>query len=73
MIEDFAQFYWRHIDREEKLFFPAALGSLTAKDWAEIDAQVTDHQDPLFGDKVGRRFRALSDGIVGLNRADARH
>jgi hemerythrin-like domain-containing protein len=73
MIEDFVQFYWRHIDREEKLFFPAALRSLTKDDWAEIDAQVTDHQDPLFGNKVGRRFRALLDDIVNLNRTDARH
>ena len=72
MIEDFVQFYRRHIDREEKLFFPAALRTLTAEDWDEIDAQVTDHQDPLFGDKVSRRFRALLDDIVRLNRADAR-
>ncbi|MEE8538234.1 MAG: hemerythrin domain-containing protein [Woeseiaceae bacterium] len=72
MIEDFVQFYRRHIDKEEKLFFPAALRTLTAEDWDEIDAQVTDHQDPLFGDKVSRRFRALLDDIVRLNRADAR-
>ena len=72
MIEEFVQFYRRHIDKEEKLFFPAALRTLTAEDWDEIDAQVTDHQDPLCGDKVSRRFRALLDDIVRLNRADAR-
>ncbi len=42
--------------------------------WAKLIGALADrrHEDPLFGDKVSRRFRALMDDIVRLNRADAR-
>ena len=72
MIEHFVHRYRRHMDEEEKLFFPAVLRTLTAEDWDEIDVQATNQEDPLFGSKVNRRFRALLDEIVRLNRADMR-
>ncbi len=45
---------------------PEALGP---EDWAEIDAQVSDREDPLFGAKVERRFVALREEILDLHRA----
>ncbi len=72
MIENFVHCYRRHIDREEKLFFPAVLRTLTVEDWDEIDAQVTNHEDPLFGSKVSRRVQAQLNDIIRLNRADTR-
>jgi hemerythrin-like domain-containing protein len=56
---DFVTSYRNHIAMEERIFFPAALESLSEQDWAEIDAQVTDRQDPLFGDRLTERFAAL--------------
>ena len=56
---DFVTSYRNHIAMEERIFFPVALESLSEKDWAEIDAQVTDRQDPLFGDRLTERFAAL--------------
>ena len=45
---------------------PEALGP---EDWAEIDAQVSDREDPLFGAKVEKRFAALRQEILDLDRA----
>ena len=63
---DFIGAYRRHMEMEENLFFPAALRSIGESDWAEIDAQVTDRDDPLFGATVEKRFQALRDEIIGF-------
>ena len=62
-------YYWRHIEMEENAFFPAALKAPGPEDWAEIDAQVSDRDDPLFGAKVEKRFAALRQEILDLDRA----
>ncbi len=58
------------MEMEETAFFPAALKALGPEDWAEIDAQVSDPDDPLFGAKVEKRFAALRQEILDLDRAD---
>ena len=58
----------RHMAKEEEYFFPLALQVLTAEDWAAIDAQVTDTEDPLFGGKVETRFHALHEKVLELER-----
>ncbi len=45
---------------------PLVLGP---EDWAEIDAQVTDREDPLFGGAVEERFHALHESILERERA----
>jgi hemerythrin-like domain-containing protein len=60
----------RHMAAEEKHFFPLALRVLTAEDWAEIDARITDRADPLFGATVETRFESLHRTILGLDRSD---
>ena len=67
--QDFLYVYRRHIEMEETAFFPAALKALGPEDWAEIDAQVSDPDDPLFGAKVEKRFAALRQEILDLDRA----
>jgi hemerythrin-like domain-containing protein len=59
-----------HMQREERLFFPAALRSLTAEDWADIKLRMTDHEDPLFGADVGRRYESLHRDIVAWARGN---
>ncbi len=54
----------RHMALEEERFFPAALQALTDADWAEIDAQVGDENDPVFGDDAGREFAAVRENII---------
>ncbi len=59
----------RHLVTEEERFFPLALRVLRIEDWAEIDAQVMDREDPLFGGNVEERFHALHESILELERA----
>ena len=54
---------------EETAFFPAAPKALGPEDRAEIDALVSDREDPLFGAKVERRSAALREEILDLDRA----
>src|SRR5690606_35887727 len=49
----------RHIEKEEKLFFPAAARTLKAEDWAEIAARAGQRQDPLASTAADERFAAL--------------
>jgi hemerythrin-like domain-containing protein len=58
----------RHMAREEEHFFPRALEVLSSDDWAAIDAQITDREDPLFGGLVELRFRDLHEMILDLER-----
>jgi hypothetical protein len=54
--------------QEEEHFIPLALRVLAAQDWADIDAQITDREDPLFGGTVELRFRDLHQMILDLER-----
>jgi hypothetical protein len=54
---------------EEESFFPLALRVLGPEHWAEIDAQVTDREDSLFGGAGEERFHALHEIILELERA----
>lgn len=60
----------RHMAGEEKVFLPAAERALTTEDWAEISMRVGDPKDPLFGQKVEKRFEALRRDLVELDRAE---
>ena len=57
-----------HMAAEEERFLPLVLQVLSPEDWSEIDAQVTDETDPLFGNSVEARFQALHESIVSLDR-----
>ena len=61
---DFLAFYRRHIDHEERGFFPTALECLTEDDWAEIDRRVVDRDDPVFGDLAEAGYRTLRNEIL---------
>lgn len=58
--------YRHHMALEEDRVFPAAVKVLSAGDWAAIDARLEHRDDPLFGDAVVDRFRALRENIEGL-------
>ena len=62
----FVRRYRRHIALEEERVFPAATQALSQDDWSEIDNRLTHGGDPLFGDAVVDRFRALRAKIDGL-------
>lgn len=66
--QDFITLQTRHLNREEKVFFPAALSALTAEDWARLETKMTDEDDPLFGTNVGERYQALHQDILEWER-----
>jgi hemerythrin-like domain-containing protein len=53
-----------HLQKEERLLFPAAAKALRAKDWAELDARLDDRKDPLSGGVVERKFQNLQSTIL---------
>lgn len=67
---DFINLQKGHMETEEQHFFPAALKVLTPKDWVELEAKMTDQEDPLFGERVGERYEALHANILQWERED---
>ncbi len=68
MARSFLDFYRDHIAKEEERFFPAALEALTAKDWQDIEARLSERADPLFGREQEARFVALRQEILAWER-----
>lgn len=49
----------RHMEKEEKQFFPAAARTLKPEDWAEIAARASQRRDPLAETAADERFALL--------------
>ena len=63
-VRDFIERQRHHMAVEEEKFFPQALKALSEGDWSEIDGQLVDRDDPLFGAEVEDRFRDLRNRIL---------
>lgn len=68
VFKDFVANQRHHMQVEEKHFFPLAKKSLTEADWADIDAQVADQKDPLFGQEVAENYRSLRDNLLAWEK-----
>ena len=62
----------RHMSMEEERFFPTARETLSQKDWATIDREATDHEDPLFQGTVEDRYREIAQRIALWEAEDQR-
>ena len=60
----------RHMEMEGERFFGRAIAHLSEADWAEIDAQISDEQDPLFGAAATAEFEKLRDDILRWEEED---
>ena len=65
---DFIKHQRQHMDKEERLLFPAAVQRLRPEDWAAIDARLEDRKDPLFNGAVETKFQALQRSILRWQR-----
>ena len=63
-VHDFIEHQRQHLEKEERLLFPAALKALRSEDWAEIDARLDDRKDPLFNSVVEEKFHNLQKTIL---------
>jgi hemerythrin-like domain-containing protein len=61
---DFLSFSRQHMQMEEVLFFPAARKSLTDEDWAELEAEIENVGDPLFGNDKQEKYQSLFRSIM---------
>jgi hemerythrin-like domain-containing protein len=64
-VDDYADFHWKHMRKEEQEILPAAERSFTPADWKAIDEAFDINQDPIAGIKE-RDFHALFSRIVSL-------
>lgn len=60
----------RHMEMEEQRFFPLALKVLSEEDWAEIDRQVIEQDDPVFGREASKEFEGLLRRILEWEEED---
>ena len=65
-VKHYAEFQWRHIEREEDQVLPLAIAILTPDDWSAIDAAFSAHQDPFTSYENIKEFRHLFREIVRL-------
>jgi hemerythrin-like domain-containing protein len=63
-VHDFIDHQRQHLEKEERLLFPAAVKALQSEDWAEIDARLDDRKDPLFNSLVEEKFHNLQRTIL---------
>ncbi len=56
--------YHRHLNWEEANFFPAVMDHLRSEDWRTITPRFADVTDPLSGNPVDHRYRALFRAIA---------
>ena len=68
VVSDFIKHQRQHMDKEERLLFPAAVQRLRPEDWADIDARLNDRKDPLFNGVVETKFQALQRTILRWQR-----
>jgi hemerythrin-like domain-containing protein len=68
VVFDFIKHQRQHMDKEERLLFPAAVQRLRPEDWAAIDARLEDRKDPLFNGAVETKFQALQRTILRWQR-----
>ena len=64
-VDDYADFHWRHMRKEEQQLLPLAERYLTAEDWKEIEAAFVANKDPVAGLRE-KDFAALFTRIVNL-------
>ena len=68
VVHEFIEHQRQHMDKEERLLFPAAVESLRPEDWADIDARLNDQKDPLFNGAIETKFHALERTILRWER-----
>lgn len=58
-VDEFAEFYWAHMRKEEQALLPLAAGALEPGPWSAIEASFRAVNDPLFGSEVAEEYRNL--------------
>jgi hemerythrin-like domain-containing protein len=65
-VDEFTEFYWTHMQREERQLLPVALQSLTTDDWERIERAFSADDDPLSDRDLAAEYRQLYDRITEM-------
>lgn len=65
-VRAFADFYWRHMRKEEDLVLPIAEQALTEDDWKLVRDAFLANRDPMLGGDTADEFRNLFSRILKL-------
>lgn len=66
MVEDYAEFHWKHMRFEEDIVMPLAERVLTEADWRQIAEAFGANGDPMFSASHEDEFKSLFTRIVTL-------
>lgn len=66
IVRDFIVHERRHMVKEERFLFPAALKALQPADWADVALQLADRYDPLNEPNAEETYEALRRSILKL-------
>lgn len=65
-VDNYAEFQWAHMRKEEEIILPIAQKALLPDDWTAIDAAFRSNADPMVGVNTQREFRELFRRVVTL-------
>jgi hemerythrin-like domain-containing protein len=65
-VDRFADFYWKHMQKEEDVVLPVAERALTDVDWRDIHTAFSANRDPTYAGNTEEEFRRLFTRIVNL-------
>ena len=68
-VGEYADFHWRHMEREEDRLLPLAMTHLTAEDWAGVSAAFSANDNPLEGIRPKQESEVLYRRILNLARS----
>lgn len=63
-VDEFSEFYWAHMRKEEQSLLPLAEACLTPSQWEGIEKAFVAVNDPLFGSELSVSYRRLYDYIA---------
>ncbi len=64
LIEDYLRRQWDHLNLEEGSVYNLLAATLSAEDWARIEASMPQGRDPLFTDQMRRRYENIYERVV---------
>lgn len=65
-VDEFTEFYWTHMRKEEQQLLPVAVEVLGEEDWSDVDRTFAAHTDPLSNGGLTADYRRLYDRIAKL-------
>jgi len=65
-VEEYGEFYWRHLRVEEDIVLPLARRVFTPEDLNELDQAFAGHSDPMLTGTADRDFARLFTRIVNI-------